>query len=133
MPTKPRGGTHDAVAPRVTSITRATGALQRILVLLLMQALARQQDGAVERVGETAVAAADLHGDDDEFGEGLELAREGGVGVRVAEAEADGAVRGYDFEEDGEEREGVLVCVFEAPALDDGDEEEAEEDVPQVE
>lgn len=55
------------------------------------------------------MAPTDLHGDDDEFGEGLELAGERGVCARVAEGEADGAVRGDDFEQDGEEGEGVLV------------------------
>lgn len=76
------------------------------------------------------MATTDLHGDDDEFGEGFELCGEGGVGAGEAEGEADGAVCGDDFEEDGEEAEGVFVCVFEPLAFDDGDEEEAEEDEP---
>lgn len=74
-----------------------------------MEGFRREEDSAIECVGEPAVAASDLHGDDDEFGEGLELAREGGVDARVAEGEADGAVGGDDFEEDGEEGEGVFV------------------------
>lgn len=79
------------------------------------------------------MAAADLHGDDDEFRQGLELSGERGVCAWVALAEAYGAVSGDDFEEDGEEAEGVFVCVFEAGAFDDGDEEEAEEDEPEIE
>lgn len=56
--------------------------------------------------------SADLHGDDDEFGEGLELAGEGGVYAWVAKGEADCAVGGDDFEEDGEEGEGVFVGLW---------------------
>ena len=77
-----------------------------------MQRLGREEDGAVEGVRKAAVAAADLHCDDDEFGKGLELAREGGVDAGVAEGEADGAVGGDDFEEDGEEGEGVFVGLW---------------------
>ena len=76
---------------------------------------------------------ADLHGHDNELAQGAELAREAGVEAGEAEGEADGAVGGDDFEEDGEEAEGVLVWVFEAGAFDDGNEEEAEEDEPEVE
>ena len=79
------------------------------------------------------MAAADLHGDDDEFGDDGELAGEGGVDAWVAEGEADGAVGGDDFEEDGEEREGVFVGVGESVAFGDGDDEEAEGDVPEIE
>jgi hypothetical protein len=71
------------------------------------------------------VAAAELHGDDDEFGEGFHLSRERRVDAGVAETETDGAVGGDDFEEDGEEGEGVVVCILEAVAFDDGDQEEA--------
>lgn len=39
-----------------------------------MEGFRREEDSAIECVGEPAVAASDLHGDDDEFGEGLELA-----------------------------------------------------------
>lgn len=74
-----------------------------------MQGLRGKQDSAVEGVGQPAVAAADLHGYDDEFGKGLEFAGERGVCAGVAEGEADGAVGGDDFEEDGEEGEGVFV------------------------
>lgn len=53
------------------------------------------------------MATTDLHGDDDEFGNCAELGGEGGVGVGVAEGEADSAVGGDDFEEDCEEAEGL--------------------------
>lgn len=79
------------------------------------------------------MAAANLHGDDDKFRQRLELRGKGGVGAWVALAEAYGTVGRDDFEEDGEQGEGVLVCVFEAGAFDDGDEEEAEENEPEVE
>lgn len=105
-------------------------ALHGVLVFLLVQRLARQEDGAVELVGKAAVAAADLHGDDDEFGEDGELGGEGGVDVRVAEGHADSAVGGDNLEEDGEECEGVVGGVLEAVAFREGDDEQAEEDVP---
>lgn len=108
-------------------------ALRGVLVFLLVQRLAGQEDGAVKLVGQAAVAAADLHGDDDEFGDYRELGGEGGVDVGVAEREADGTVGGDDLEEDGEHGEGVVVCVLEPAAFREGDDEEAEEDVPQVE
>jgi hypothetical protein len=105
----------------------------RILVLLLMQALTREQNSAIKGIRQATMSTTDLHSDDDEFGEGGELSRETGVGLRVAERETDGAVGGHDFEKDGEEGEGRLTEVFEPRALDNGDEEEAEEDVPQIE
>ena len=71
------------------------------------------------------MAPTDLHGDDDEFAEGAELAAERSVDAGVPEAETDGAVGGDDFEEDGEEGEGDFLCVFESGAFDDGDEKEA--------
>lgn len=111
----------------------ASGSSGRVLIFLLVEGFGREEDGAVERVGEATVAAADLHGDDDEFGDCFELCGEGGVCAGEAEGEADGAVGGDDFEEDGEEAEGVFVCVFETLAFDDGDEEEAQEDEPQIE
>lgn len=105
----------------------------RILVLLAVQRFAGQQDGAIEGVRQTAVSAADLHGDDDQLAQGLELAREARVDAGIPHAEAHSAVRRDDLEEHAEQRERVVVCVFQAGTLDDGDEEEAEEDVPQIE
>jgi len=95
-----------------------------------VQRFARQEDGAVELVGKAAVAATDLHGDDDKFGDDGELGGEGGVDVRVAEGHADGAVGGDDLEEDGEQGEGVVGGVLEAVAFREGDDEQAEKDVP---
>lgn len=108
-------------------------ALRGVLVLLLVQRFARQEDGAVELVGQAAVAATDLHGDDDEFGDDGELGGEGGVDIRVAEGHADGAVGRNDLEEDGKHGEGVVVGVLEAAAFCQSDDEKAEKDIPQVE
>lgn len=66
-----------------------------------MQGVCWQEDGAIEVVRETTVTASDLHGDDDKFRDDTELGGEGGVVRGVAEGEADGAVRGDDFEEAG--------------------------------
>ena len=99
-------------------------------VFFLVEGVAGEEDGAVKFVGETAVAAADLHGDDDEFGEDVELPGERGVHVGVAEGKTDGAVCGDDFEEDGEECEGVLIRVGELVAFDNGDDEQSQGNVP---
>lgn len=107
-------------------------ALRGVLVFLLVQRFTGQEDGAVELVGETAVAATDLHGDDGEFGDYRELGGEGGVDTGVAEGHADGAVGGDDLEEDCENGEGGVVGVLQPAAFREGDDEQAEEDVPQV-
>lgn len=108
-------------------------AASSILVLLLVERFGRKEDGAIQRVWETAVATSDLHGDDDEFGQRFQLTRERGVDAWVAETETDGSVGGDDLEEHGEEGEGVVVCVLEPAAFDDGNEEEAQKDEPQIE
>lgn len=108
-------------------------ALRGVGVFLLVQRFAGQQDGAVELVGQAAVAATDLHGDNDELGEDGEFGGEGGVNVGVAHGEADGAVGRDDLEQDREHGEGVVVGVLQPATLGQRDDEEAEEDVPQVE
>lgn len=92
------------IGPR--GIQRATRQAARrtlccVLVLLPMQGLAGQEDGAVEVVGQATVAAADLHGDDDELGDDAELGAESGVDGGVAQGDAHSAIRGDDFEEAG--------------------------------
>ena len=79
------------------------------------------------------MSAAYLHGDDDEFGQGLELPGKLGIYAWKALTESHGAIRRHDFKQYGEEAEGVLVCIFQSGALDDGDEEKAEEDEPEIE
>lgn len=88
-----------------------------------MQRFAGQEDGAVELVGKAAVAATDLHGDDDEFGDYRELGGEGGVNVGVAKGQADSAVGGDDLKQDGEHGEGVVVGVLQPAAFGKGDDE----------
>lgn len=78
------------------------------------------------------MTAADLHGDDDEFGNDPELAREGGVYVWVTERETDGAVGRDDLEEDREECEGILVRVRQMVPFDNADNEKAESNIPQI-
>lgn len=101
--------------------------------LFLLERLGGEQDGAVERVRQATVPAADLHRDDNQLREGLELAGERGVDVGVAQGQADRTVCRDDFEQDGEQRECVLVRVFQTPPFHDGDDEEPQEHVPQVE
>lgn len=93
---------------------------------------AGEEDSAIEFVRETAVAATDLHGDDNEFGDDAKFGGERGVDICVAQTEADGAVGADDLEEDGEHGEG-WVAALDAVAFRDGDYEEAEENVPQIE
>ena len=66
---------------------------------------------------------ADLHGDDDEFGDDLEFAYKRGVDSRVAHGQTDGAVGRDNFEENGPELEGVLGLVLQAASFDYGDDE----------
>jgi hypothetical protein len=97
-----RHTTQTSHIPRPTTDTRtrtiSSRAPRRILIFFLVQALAWQKDSAIEGIWQTAMSAADLHRDDDEFGQGAELAGEGGVDAWEAETESDGAVRGDDFE-----------------------------------
>lgn len=78
------------------------------------------------------MSAADLCGDDDEFGEGAELARETCVEAGIAKGEAHSAVCGHDFKEHREESKSVVVCVFKSVAFDNGNEEETQEDEPEI-
>ena len=56
-----------------------------LLGFLLVQVFRREEDGAVESVGETAVAATQHHGDDDELADDFELPGETCIRAWVSE------------------------------------------------
>ncbi len=130
--TKSRRRPLQALGANTLRSTSASCAPRRVFIFLCMERFAWEQDSAIKGVGQTTMTATNLHGDDDEFGQGTKLRGEGGVAIGVAERETDGAVGGDDFEEDGEEAEGNILCVLESGAFDDGDEEEAQEDEPEI-
>ena len=79
------------------------------------------------------MATTEHHGDDDELADDFELRRETGVGVWVSQRESDGAVSGYDLEKHAEHGESVLVRVSKLVAFHDADDEQAQEEIPQIE
>src|SRR5690242_8946295 len=77
-PTEPRTLARQAVR-RIEHTDRGTVAAhihasRSVFVFLLVQRLRGQQNSAVECIRQATVATTDLHSDDDEFGEGFELA-----------------------------------------------------------
>lgn len=79
------------------------------------------------------MSATNLHGDDDQGGYHLELADEGSVYTWIAERESDGTVGGHNFKKHGPNLERILVRVCDTIALDDGDNEKTQADVPEIE
>lgn len=53
----------------------------------------------------------------------MKFGGKGGIDVGVTQAEAHGAVRRDDFEEDGEKVKGVVADTLQSAALDNGYEE----------
>ena len=93
----------------------------------LHQLLPGEEDGAVDRHGEPAVAATQHHSHQDDFAEREPRPTEGVVVVRDAGAEADGAERGYCLEDnapDGEAGGGQADTV----TLDDTYQEDGYEE-----
>ena len=121
-----------ADGPDVIGVTSSANSHGGIGGFLFFQVLTRQENSFVEFVGETAVAATDLHGDYDKFADDSEFGREGCVDTGVAEGEADGAVGADNFKEYGKEGE-VWVAALDAATFGDGDDEKAQEYVPQIE
>lgn len=81
------------------------------------------------------MTATNLHRHDNEFRKGAEFSRERWICAGEAKGEANGTVSGYNFEEDGESIEGVilgLIIGIDLLAFRDTDGEESEEDVPEI-
>ncbi len=70
------------------------------------------------------MAATDLHGYNDEFGDDAEFGREGGIYVGVTETQANCTVCADDFEEDVEHGEG-WVPALDTMAFGDGDDKKS--------
>ena len=79
------------------------------------------------------MSATDLHGDDDKLGEYSKLRRERGIRGGEPQRKPNRSVRRHDLEQTRKQGERVLVVVLQARPFHDGDDEEPEEDVPQIE
>lgn len=76
--------------------------------LILSNKVRRQVDGAIKCIWQTPVATTQHHSTDDDFTEDGVFAREGSKVGWVAERQSDVAVSRDDFEEDGEDGEGLV-------------------------
>ena len=102
-----------------------------ILLLRSGQVLTGQQHGAIDGDRQPAMPAADHDGAEDEFAQDMPAAAEAVVGAGQADADADAAVGGDDFEDDVEDGIGDGVAL-ELARFDDVDEEHGKDDPPQV-
>lgn len=75
---------------------------------MISKSIARQCNGAIERIWHTPMPPTNHHGADDEFAEDGKVAAQRGQVGRVSERKTDVAVCGNDFEEDGED--GKCLC-----------------------
>ncbi len=76
-------------------------------MFLFVEIFTWQQDSPIQGIRQATMATADLHGNDDEFGERVELRRERRIDIGVSQRQAHCAVSGYDLEEDTEKRKSL--------------------------
>ncbi|KND94774.1 hypothetical protein TOPH_00616 [Tolypocladium ophioglossoides CBS 100239] len=89
-----------------------------------------QEHGPIEALRKTTVAATDLHGDDDEFANHGEPRAQRGINTGRSHAQPHSSVGANNLEEHGEQ---VKSAPLDLPSLTDGEDKEAQENVPQVE